>query len=109
LILNAADAVITHKEIEPALKPEILFEIYKKNDKIIISIADNGIGIPDNELNKIFDPFFSTKEVGKGTGLGLYVSFNIIKEHKGNIKVKRKYKQGTKFILEFDSDKGNAE
>lgn len=66
---------------------------------IEITIADTGCGIPSENLNKIFDPFFTNKEVGEGTGLGLSVSFGIIREHKGTIKVKSEVGKGTTFFI----------
>ena len=56
-------------------------------------------GIPQNELVKIFDPFYTTKEVGKGTGLGLSLSYNIIKRFKGDIKVDSEVSRGTMFTI----------
>lgn len=54
---------------------------------LIISVSDTGIGIPKENLNKLFEPFFSTKQIGKGTGLGLAVTYEIVKMHYGDIKV----------------------
>ena len=65
----------------------------------IISISDNGIGIPDNILDKIFDPYFTTKEIDEGTGLGLSVVMGIISQHKGIITVKSKVNYGTTFNI----------
>jgi len=66
---------------------------------IEISIEDTGCGMPQEYLTQIFDPFFSTKEVGKGTGLGLSVSFGIVKEHGGNIRVQSEIGKGSKFFV----------
>jgi len=72
----------------------------KCNDTtILLQIEDNGNGIPENIQGKIFDPFFTTKEVGKGTGLGLYIVFEIIQEHKGNITFESKEGLGTIFKI----------
>ncbi len=101
LILNAADAIVEHKEIKPELDGEINIRIYKTDNKVCITIKDNGIGIRPEDKNKLFDPFYTSKEVGKGTGLGLYISFNIIKEHKGTISVKSTYLKGSEFTLKF--------
>ncbi len=66
-----------------------------------ISIEDTGPGIEDDLLEKIFEPFFTTKETGEGTGLGLSVSYAIVKEHKGSIRVTSTSKAGTTFTLKF--------
>ena len=70
-----------------------------KEDKVLIKFKDDGKGISNKHIDKIFEPFFTTKPVGKGTGLGLSISYGIIHEHGGNIKVKRKKKPGTTFII----------
>ncbi|MFA5904376.1 MAG: ATP-binding protein, partial [Desulfobacula sp.] len=64
-----------------------------------IVITDTGSGIPPENLNKLFDPFFSTKEVGKGTGLGLSVSYGIVKEHGGTIRVQSEMGKGSAFFI----------
>ena len=64
-----------------------------------ISISDNGPGIPDSIKDKIFQPFFTTKPTGQGTGLGLSLSYDIIKAHGGEIKVETKENEGTTFII----------
>ena len=69
-----------------------------------ISITDNGCGIPPEHLGRIFDPFFSTKEVGKGTGLGLAVSLGIVKEHGGNIRVRSEPGKGSAFFIWLPTD-----
>ncbi|MEJ2109291.1 MAG: ATP-binding protein, partial [Acidobacteriota bacterium] len=67
---------------------------------IVIEIEDDGPGIPENHLNRIFNPFFTTKEVGKGTGLGLSLSYGMIKEHGGNIYVHSRLGAGSTFFVE---------
>jgi len=73
----------------------------EKNDKenITIMVKDNGRGISKINLAKIFDPFFTTKPVGQGTGLGLSVSYGIIKKHNGSIKVKSREGEWTVFTI----------
>ena len=66
---------------------------------LIIEVADTGCGIPPENLPRVFDPFFSTKDVDRGTGLGLYVTYGIIKKHNGNLSVKSEPGAGTTFVL----------
>jgi signal transduction histidine kinase len=66
-----------------------------------ISVEDTGPGIEEDLLEKIFEPFFTTKKTGEGTGLGLSVSYAIVKEHKGSIRVTSTSKAGTTFTLKF--------
>jgi PAS domain S-box-containing protein len=66
-----------------------------------VEVVDTGVGIPEDQINKIYDPFFTTKELGRGTGLGLSVSYGIIQEHSGKILVDSKPGVGTRFVLEL--------
>jgi signal transduction histidine kinase len=91
ILLNAAQAIKEKGKIKIVTKQE--------GNNIVITISDNGCGIEKEHLSKIFDPFFTTKEVGKGTGLGMNISYNIIKEHKGTINVKSKVGNGTTFDI----------
>ncbi len=68
---------------------------------ILVSISDNGPGIPADHIKKIFDPFFTTKEIGQGTGLGLSLSYGIIKEHDGGIDVSSLRGEGATFTVEL--------
>lgn len=70
-----------------------------KGDEVVISFRDTGIGIPEENLGRIFDPFFTTKEVGEGTGLGLSVSFFIVKQHQGTIDVESQVGKGACFTI----------
>jgi signal transduction histidine kinase len=91
LLVNAAQAI----------KQEGVITITTgaKEDKVWISVADNGEGIPPEHLNRIFDPFFTTKPVGKGTGLGLSVSYSIVQKHGGTIEVNSERGKGTTFTV----------
>jgi two-component system NtrC family sensor kinase len=71
----------------------------KLNDKIEIRVEDNGVGIPQKVVDKIFQPFFTTKPTGQGTGLGLSLTYDIIKAHGGEIKVETKEGEGSEFIV----------
>jgi len=70
-------------------------------ERIVVECRDDGIGIPPEIMKDIFKPFFTTKEVGKGTGLGLYVSYEIIKKHEGEIRVSSEVGKGTTFTIEL--------
>ncbi|MBE9224646.1 PAS domain-containing protein [Phormidium sp. LEGE 05292] len=97
ILANAIDALETQPEPR-----NITITTQVKNQLIIISIADNGVGMPQDIKSKIFDPFFTTKSVGKGTGLGLSISHSIIVEkHNGKLKCNSQLGQGTEFIIEI--------
>ena len=68
-------------------------------DVVEIAITDTGVGIAPENLRKVFNPFFTTKEVGKGTGLGLSVSFDIIEKHGGTVKFESQLGRGTAFTI----------
>ena len=71
----------------------------KSGDKILISVKDNGNGIPKKVLDKIFQPFFTTKPTGQGTGLGLSLSYDIIKAHGGELKVETNEGEFAEFVI----------
>ncbi len=79
--------------------PTVWVSTKKIGDKVLISVKDNGPGIPQKVLDKIFQPFFTTKPTGEGTGLGLSISYDIIKAHGGELKVATKENQGTTFTI----------
>ncbi len=82
-------------------KPIVSVSTKKLRDKIEIKVKDNGIGIPKKILDKIYQPFFTTKPTGQGTGLGLSLSYDIIKAHGGEIKVETKEGEGAEFIIQL--------
>ena len=80
---------------------KIIIKTREENNKVIISVSDNGKGIAKEHLAKIFDPFFTTKPVGQGTGLGLSLSYNIIQKHNGEMSVESEVGKGTEFIIQL--------
>jgi len=74
---------------------------YKEDSKIKVEVIDTGEGISQENLNKIFDPFFTTKPPGEGTGLGLWLSYDIVRNYNGEISVESEIGKGSKFILSF--------
>ena len=93
LLMNARDAMPQGGQI--TLRSQSV------NYRVRVEISDTGTGIPREDLDKIFDPFFTTKSTGRGTGLGLAVSYGIIKEHHGTIQTESAPGKGTTFVLEF--------
>ncbi len=77
----------------------LTFRASSQNNRVVIEIQDTGIGIASDELSKIFEPFYTTKEVGKGTGLGLAVCYGIITEHGGRVSVRSNIGVGTTFSI----------
>ncbi|HUZ60887.1 MAG TPA: ATP-binding protein [Hanamia sp.] len=81
--------------------PTVSVSTKKINDKVEIKVSDNGNGIPQKIVDKIFQPFFTTKPTGSGTGLGLSLSYDIVKAHGGEIKVETKEGEGSTFIIQL--------
>ena len=94
LVLNARDAMFDGGTIT-------LTTSAAGDEAVVIEVADTGIGIDPENMSKIYDPFFTTKGVGSGTGLGLAVSYGIVQEHAGTIEVESEVGGGTTFRLEF--------
>jgi signal transduction histidine kinase len=82
-------------------EPMVTINTKKTGDIISISVADNGNGIPQNVLDKIFQPFFTTKPTGQGTGLGLSLAYDIIKANGGELKVETREGEGAEFIIQL--------
>jgi signal transduction histidine kinase len=82
-------------------EPTVSLSTKKEKDKVEIKVKDNGNGIPQKVLDKIFQPFFTTKPTGQGTGLGLSLSYDIVKAHGGELKVETKEGEGSEFIIQF--------
>ncbi len=93
LVSNAADAIEGHGNIT--------ISTYMRETIVGVSIADDGVGISAVDLSRIFDPFFSTKEVGEGTGLGLSISHGIVRSHSGTLTATSEEGRGTTFTIEL--------
>jgi signal transduction histidine kinase len=87
------------KQHPDGYEPSISVSTKKTDGKVSISVKDNANGIAKNILDKIFQPFFTTKPTGQGTGLGLSLSYDIVKAHGGEIKVSTVEKEGTVFTV----------
>jgi signal transduction histidine kinase len=97
---NAFYAVSERQKKEPGdYQPTVTLTTKRKAGFIEIRVKDNGSGIPESIKEKIFQPFFTTKPTGQGTGLGLSLSYDIVKAHGGEIKVNTKENEGTEFTI----------
>ena len=102
LINNAFYAVDEKKKQSgDGYEPTVSLSTKKLNGKVEIKVSDNGNGIPQKVLDKIFQPFFTTKPTGQGTGLGLSLAYDIIKAHGGEIKVETKESEGSEFVIQL--------
>ena len=101
LLINARDAIIDRLESghEDQLLKSIFLHTRSQFDKVIVEVCDTGVGIPPAVKEKIFEPFYTTKEVGKGTGLGLSISYGIINDFGGSITVRDNKPQGSCFVI----------
>lgn len=99
-ILDNAAYAIKKKGI----KGDVYINTKKEDDNVIIEISDNGTGISKKDITKIFDPFFTTKPTGEGTGLGMSISYKIIKSHGGEINLESQEGEGTKFTIKIPID-----
>ncbi|HAK77017.1 MAG TPA: two-component sensor histidine kinase [Runella sp.] len=102
LINNAFYAVNNHRPSGPTYKPKVTLSTQFINDQLIIKVKDNGAGMSDKVKAKIFQPFFTTKPTGQGTGLGLSLAYDIItKGHSGKIEVESEEGAGTTFTIKL--------
>ncbi len=99
LVINARDSIQDARG-SVVIKTELRRESRNKR-VVLLSITDNGVGIPDEALDKIFEPFYSTKEGERGTGMGLFVIYSIIKSNNGDIQVESEPGRGTTFRITF--------
>ena len=100
LFMNAVQAI---KEVPGEIR--IAAALDPASQEAVITIEDTGMGIPKEELDRVFDPFYTTKEVGVGTGLGLSIVYGIIEKHHGHISVESKAGEGTRFTIRMPYDR----
>jgi signal transduction histidine kinase len=93
LLLNARDAMPSGGWLTVVTRAEA--------DGMVAEVADTGTGIPQEQLSRIYDPFFTTKTIGRGTGLGLSITYGIVREHDGAMRCDSAIGKGTRFTLAF--------
>ncbi len=103
LITNAFYAVTEKKKLQPdGYEPTVSVSSKKINDTIELIVKDNGNGISPNIINKVFQPFFTTKPTGQGTGLGLSLAYDIVKTHGGELKIETEEGEGAIFTMKLN-------
>lgn len=103
LVSNAIDAM-DEKDNRPEISDKekrLTIKSFAENNHACIKVTDTGIGMSEEVKNKIFEPFYTTKKVGKGTGLGVSISYGIVKDYKGSIEIESEVGKGTTFTLTF--------
>jgi len=111
LVTNAIDAMDEKQELgQHADEPKRLtIRTFMENEQVAVDIADTGIGMSDEIKNKIFEPFFTTKKIGKGTGLGISISYGIVRDYDGTIAIDSQAGRGTVFKLRFPAMSSSTE
>jgi two-component system, NtrC family, sensor kinase len=102
-LFNNAFYIVSEKKKQfgEGYEPKVEVSSKRQSDRIEITVKDNGNGIPPEAINKIFQPFFTTKPTGQGTGLGLSLSYDIVKAHGGELKVNSKEGEGAEFTVQL--------
>ena len=95
ILNNAKDALIDRS----VRKPLVRIRLFREGARSVMAVADNAGGIPEEVIDKIFDPYFTTKEEGKGTGIGLYMSKNIIEGHMAGSLTVKNMPEGAEFTI----------
>jgi signal transduction histidine kinase len=107
MISNAKDVLVDNNIENP--KIDILINVDNTSNKVILSIEDNGGGVPEKIIDRIFEPYFTTKEQGKGTGIGLYMAKEIIERQMGGKIYCENIKNGARFVVEVQGYKDSTE
>ena len=100
-VQQRASVGVTSRHADTMYQPTVTVSTQKTGDQIIIKVKDNGNGIPESIREKIFQPFFTTKPTGQGTGLGLSLAYDIVKAHGGELKVESEEREGTEFVIQL--------
>jgi C4-dicarboxylate-specific signal transduction histidine kinase len=103
LVTNAIDAMDEKAELPEftGMAKRLQIKSYVEGNMVAVAVEDNGIGMSEEVKDKLFEPFFTTKKIGKGTGLGVSISYGIIKDYQGTIEVDSQVGRGTTFTLKF--------
>jgi PAS domain S-box-containing protein len=103
LVMNARDAIeeMMERDYQKGKEGILTIRTYQEKGRVVAIVRDNGSGMPERVKEKIFEPFYTTKDVGKGTGLGLSISYGIIKDYEGTIEVESMPGSGTIFKITF--------
>jgi len=103
LVKNAVDAMNEKEKISgnPDVEKRLSINTFSVKEKVIVEVSDTGVGISEKNINRVYDPFFTTKDPGQGTGLGLGISDRIIRDYEGRMIVDSRQGEGTTFILTF--------
>jgi histidine kinase len=101
LVTNARDAINQRGNSNPDGERRLTIRTRGENGKVRVSVEDTGTGIDPPKIDKIFEPFYTTKEIGQGMGLGLAISYGIVKDYGGEIKVESEKNVGTSIMLTF--------
>ncbi len=112
LINNARDAIMAKRRSGNGEKPEqglLSFDFYNTNGKIVIEVSDNGGGISPEVIDRIFEPYFTTKDASKGTGMGLYMSKVIVEEHLNGTLTAKNSERGATFTMTLPLHQGGEE
>ncbi len=109
LLTNAKDAVDrkAEREGELSFEKQIRISTRRRNGEILLTVMDNGVGIPEDAMDRLFEPFFTTKAPEQGTGLGLSISYGIVCEMKGDIRVESRPGRTTRFQVALPGIAGN--
>ncbi len=109
LIANANDACVERRAVEPAYRPEILVTLKHSGEEVVVVVRDNGAGMSPEVLARMWEKLFTTKAIGKGTGLGMPIVQRVVSEHQGRIEVSSIQGTGTEFRLFFPREAAEAD